>query len=92
MLFRQSPKIATRDTVYLLLIFSACAWATDISTTPLSTYSITSAKDIKPNVMFVLDDSGSMDWDYMPDWANDNSPPDYRIKTRASTVWPTTRR
>ena len=24
----------------------------------------------QPNLLFVLDDSGSMGWDYMPDWAN----------------------
>ncbi len=23
---------------------------------------------VKPNVMFTLDDSGSMTWDYLPDW------------------------
>ena len=23
---------------------------------------------VKPNVMFTLDDSGSMSWDYLPDW------------------------
>lgn len=28
-----------------------------------------SAVAISPNIMFVLDDSGSMDWDYLPDWA-----------------------
>jgi type IV pilus assembly protein PilY1 len=26
----------------------------------------------KPNLMFILDDSGSMDWDYMPDYVNDS--------------------
>lgn len=56
------------------------AGATDISTVPLSTYSASTSTDVKPNIMFVLDDSGSMDWDYMPDWANDNSPPDWRLK------------
>lgn len=45
------------------------AAATDLSTTPLSTYSVTSSSDVKPNVLFLLDDSGSMDWDFMPDWA-----------------------
>ncbi|MEO8135181.1 MAG: PilC/PilY family type IV pilus protein [Betaproteobacteria bacterium] len=36
---------------------------------PLETYSAPSSTDVKPNVLFVLDDSGSMDWDFMPDWA-----------------------
>lgn len=50
--------------------------ATDISQTPLSTYSAKSQVLVKPNILFVLDDSGSMSWNYMPDWANDN-PPNY---------------
>ena len=29
---------------------------------------------VLPNLMFILDDSGSMGWDYLPDWANDNIP------------------
>ena len=51
------------------LAFSGKALATDISTEPLNTYSAPSSTDVKPNVFFVLDDSGSMDWDFMPDWA-----------------------
>ncbi len=43
--------------------------ATDISTEPLNTYSAPSSTDVKPNVFFILDDSGSMDFDFMPDWA-----------------------
>lgn len=50
---------------------AACALATvahavqtDLATVPL----ITSApQTVKPNVLFVLDDSGSMDWSFMPD-------------------------
>jgi type IV pilus assembly protein PilY1 len=49
--------------------FGAQAGVTDISTAPLETSSTTS---VLPNLMFVLDDSGSMDWDFLPDWANDN--------------------
>ena len=40
---------------------------TSIASSPLVTSS-TSA--VLPNLMFVLDDSGSMDWDYLPDWAS----------------------
>lgn len=40
------------------------AQATDISDVPLITSPNVQAK---PNLMFVLDDSGSMAWDYMPD-------------------------
>ncbi|RYF55177.1 MAG: hypothetical protein EOO29_54140, partial [Comamonadaceae bacterium] len=50
--------------------------ATDLSSVPLPTYTIGSTVDIKPNIMMVLDDSGSMAWDYLPDWAND-TPPNY---------------
>jgi len=57
--------------------------ATDLSSVPLTTYTATSSTDVKPNVMFILDDSGSMGWDYLPDWANDNSPPDYYYKNSA---------
>ena len=35
----------------------------DIKNVPLGTATVTA----KPNVMFILDDSGSMGWDYMPD-------------------------
>ena len=41
---------------------------TDIASAPLVTSSSTA---VLPNLMFVLDDSGSMDWDFLPDWAND---------------------
>jgi type IV pilus assembly protein PilY1 len=45
------------------------AGTTDIAQAPL----ITSATNaVLPNLLFVIDDSGSMGYDYMPDWANDN--------------------
>ena len=43
----------------------------NISTDPLGT----GASSIKPNVMFILDDSGSMGSDYMPDYVNDSHNP-----------------
>jgi type IV pilus assembly protein PilY1 len=46
----------------------AHAAVTDISSAPLITSSTSS---VLPNVIFVLDDSGSMEWDYLPDWSND---------------------
>lgn len=42
----------------------------DLATIPLSN-SPTIA--IEPNLLFILDDSGSMGWDYMPDWANSSN-------------------
>jgi len=38
--------------------------ATELSDVPLASSSSTA---VKPNVLFILDDSGSMDWKYMPD-------------------------
>lgn len=50
-----------------LLLVSQAAWAalTDISNTPLINASVSS----KPNIMLILDSSGSMSSDYMPDAA-----------------------
>lgn len=45
---------------------------TDISDVPLSS---ASTSTVKPNVMFILDDSGSMAWDYMPN--NSSNSPEY---------------
>lgn len=43
---------------------------TDLATAPLETSASTL---VKPNILFVLDDSGSMTWDFMPDWANSSN-------------------
>ena len=48
----------------------AFAATTDLATIPLAT---ASPSVVKPNLMFVLDDSGSMGWDYLPDNVNDNN-------------------
>jgi len=39
----------------------------DLATIPLAN---SPTLTIQPNLLFILDDSGSMSWDYMPDWAN----------------------
>lgn len=72
----------------LALLPLAALAQTDLSSVPLPTYSVGSALDVKPNIMMVLDDSGSMAWDYLPDWADDRpdnytSIPDY-LKRSAS--------
>jgi hypothetical protein len=70
---------------------SALAAQTDISNTPLS--SIGSA--VLPNVMFVLDDSGSMSWDHLPDYVDDNNTcrnDSFNINYRWRRPAPTTRR
>ena len=73
----RSPFTAMGRLVWWLLLatallghpFAARSSTVDISTTPLAN---STASVVKPNLMFILDDSGSMDWDFMPDWANDN--------------------
>ena len=58
--------------VFLLCMASshqAMAAALDLATIPLAN---SPTVTIQPNLLFVLDDSGSMDWGYMPDWANDS--------------------
>lgn len=47
---------------------AAAAIAVDLSNSPMTTSTATS---VRPNLLFVLDDSGSMAGDHMPDWVND---------------------
>jgi len=64
--------------VAAILAFSSIAFhsavthgaSTDISNSPVVA-SDTNATPVPPNIMFIVDDSGSMDWDFLPDWAND---------------------
>ncbi len=42
----------------------------ELATSPMASSTTT---PVKPNLMFVLDDSGSMDWDYLPSEAQDFS-------------------
>jgi len=44
--------------------------AADLSNVPLATLS--SGATVKPNLMYLMDTSGSMQQDYTPDWVNDN--------------------
>lgn len=63
-------KFASKVMLALMGFMATVSGATDISTVPLNTYAATSTTDVKPNVMFILDDSGSMDWEYLPDQTN----------------------
>jgi type IV pilus assembly protein PilY1 len=47
------------------------AQVTDVSSVPLGS---SSTALVKPNILFVLDDSGSMSWSYMPDAVFDDPP------------------
>src|SRR3954470_22765295 len=51
-------------TAGLALPLPAVPAGVELATSPMTTSTTTT---VKPNLMFVLDDSGSMDWDYMPD-------------------------
>lgn len=53
----------------LLLGSAAQAANTDISSSPLE---VGGTGVVQPNVMLLFDDSGSMAWDYMPDWLSGN--------------------
>jgi type IV pilus assembly protein PilY1 len=53
----------------LLPLHGARAATADVSNAPLGTASTQKAK---PNLMFILDDSGSMAWDFMPDELDTN--------------------
>ncbi|KQT36645.1 hypothetical protein ASG24_05690 [Methylophilus sp. Leaf414] len=54
----------------------------DLATMPLQT---SGNSDVKPNLMFILDNSGSMAWSYAPDWAtydpSDSNPAKVEAKT-----------
>jgi type IV pilus assembly protein PilY1 len=50
----------------LALVGAAGAANTDISSSPMEVGASNTV--VKPNVMLLFDDSGSMAWDFMPDW------------------------
>ncbi|HEX5091203.1 MAG TPA: PilC/PilY family type IV pilus protein, partial [Burkholderiales bacterium] len=52
------------------VLSSAGAASTDIANEPLTQ----AASGVRPNIMFILDDSGSMGWDYSPDYIEDVQP------------------
>ena len=54
----------------LLLSLPAFAASVALTTVPLSTATTTT---VKPNMMFILDNSGSMNWDYLPDLVVDGN-------------------
>jgi type IV pilus assembly protein PilY1 len=57
-------------TAALCMASTAHAQLTDIAANPLTT---SAPNQVKPNILFILDDSGSMARDYMPDDVNDFS-------------------
>jgi type IV pilus assembly protein PilY1 len=67
----------------LTIMSSAPAAVTDLATAPLETSSPTL---VKPNIFFVLDDSGSMDYDYMPDFVG-GDPTELFNNSRYNTIY-----
>ena len=71
-LFRQKSRFTWLRRLGLAMLAGAAALfvplnafaSTDLATSPLIT---SSSATVRPNVMFVLDDSGSMGWAFMPD-------------------------
>ncbi|MGJ7604749.1 pilus assembly protein [Variovorax sp. LT1R20] len=84
-----------RSTTYLLqatlcivpmlaAMYTAIAAPTNLATAPLET---SSPNLVNPNIFFVLDDSGSMDFDYLPDWATTANPELFRNSTYNSVYY-----
>ena len=63
------PSLAIGLAIGLVLPLPVFAATVTLATSPLASSTTTA---VKPNVLFVLDDSGSMDWDHMPDVYTDN--------------------
>jgi type IV pilus assembly protein PilY1 len=67
--FRNSP-ICLALAGALALTGPGLAANTDIADEPLTQ----AATGVRPNILFILDDSGSMAWDFSPDYIDDPSP------------------
>lgn len=60
------------------------AASTDLATAPLAN---SSSSVVKPNMMFILDDSGSMNFNYMPDYIGRGSDQNNKCKTYIDPVF-----
>jgi len=82
-----------RRTVRLLLLVAACglppaqAQLTDVANNPL-TYSMSS--QVKPNIMFIVDDSGSMASRFMPEHVDGSNVDKSRCNNTQSSCSTTT--
>ena len=66
--------VSIHKALFFWMVLSATSLANAVcvptaTTACLSNQPIMSTSVVKPNLMFILDNSGSMDWDYMPDTA-----------------------
>lgn len=59
----------------------AIADATDLATSPVATTSL-----VKPNLMFILDNSSSMEDTTMPDWAAGTTAPELKYNSRFNSL------
>ncbi len=73
--------IASSFLLLILIMGKGNAALTDLATSPI-TVTGTSISAL-PNIMFVLDDSGSMQNDFLPDWADPLVSPEYLYKNAA---------
>ena len=60
----------------LLAMQPLVGYAVPITGSPLSEIPLQGINPVKPNILFTLDDSGSMGWDYLPEWTV-ALPPDF---------------
>ncbi len=68
---------------------AAHAATTDITSSPLEVAS--SNTTVKPNIMLLFDDSGSMAWDFMPDWIGPSPLPGHGVDKPRCTSGSTTK-
>lgn len=75
---RHSSLFARATSAVLLALASSTAFAglTDIAQAPVT---IAAPDTVKANVLFILDDSGSMNFDFLPDHINGDGSPDPRL-------------
>ncbi|HET9692944.1 MAG TPA: PilC/PilY family type IV pilus protein [Steroidobacteraceae bacterium] len=74
---KPSPRTRFQPAAFRLLVAAAAfsastaalAGLTDLATVPLQT---SVASKVRPNLLYTLDDSGSMGWDYLPDYVDDS--------------------
>ncbi len=64
-------KTARRLISVLALAFSGAAFSAGIALLDAPNI-VEGGISVRPNLLFVLDNSGSMDWDYLPDWVVDD--------------------
>lgn len=64
---RKGLQLLALLTYFLALPFSHAAM--DLATQPL----VTQSAAVPPNLVFIMDDSGSMNWDFIPDYVDDST-------------------